>query len=307
MIGRLLSVALRRRHCRRWRTASAAGSFGRCAARWSAFLVATAYPVVYYAHTTNLDISYCFWLLLALYAAIVASESERLAAVDRRSASAAAMALSTKEQGFAFLLPLPFMALAAARTRIDRRGVRCWPAPVLWMIGAGAVDACWSPTTCWSIRSGFVGRIAYLLGHPFGAGLQARLAPVEFALWKGAEGVVYVAASVGRPRRARSGCRCWRWPALGAIAVWRRPRAAVWLLVPAVALYYLSLRGLELITLRYLLPITVVAPILAGGLLALIWACDACAPARWARGRDVALAAARAAQRSRAPSSSTGC
>src|SRR5262245_51885495 len=29
--------------------------FGRRAARWSAFLVATAYPVVYYAHTTNLD------------------------------------------------------------------------------------------------------------------------------------------------------------------------------------------------------------------------------------------------------------
>src|SRR5262245_36752389 len=38
--------------------------FGRSAARWSAFLVATAYPVVYYAHTSNLDIGYCFWLIL---------------------------------------------------------------------------------------------------------------------------------------------------------------------------------------------------------------------------------------------------
>jgi len=52
--------------------------YGVLAARLAAFFVATAYPIVYYAHTTNLDIGYLFWLILALYAAIVAAEGERI-------------------------------------------------------------------------------------------------------------------------------------------------------------------------------------------------------------------------------------
>ncbi|MFN8643942.1 MAG: hypothetical protein U0802_20660 [Candidatus Binatia bacterium] len=55
----------------------------------------------------------------------------------------------------------------------------------------------------------------------------------------------------------------------GGVLVWRRPLAAAWLLLPSVLLYYLSLRGLELITVRYLLPITVVASILVA--VALVW------------------------------------
>ena len=84
-------------------------------------------------------------------------------------------------------------------------------------------------------------------------------------------------AAAGRARQlARpAGARCWR--ACGALRSWRRPRAAVWLLVPSVAQYYLSLRGLELITVRYLLPVTVVALILRRGAAR---ACCAAAAAR---------------------------
>ena len=278
MIGRVMSVA--------FGVGTAALAYGignrllgRDAARWSAFLVATAYPIVYYAHTTNLDIGYCFWLILALYCAIVASCTERRLPWAGLGA-AAAMALATKEQGFAFLLPLPFMALAARARQTGSLRVG-WQPPALWMLGAGAITLLVASNAVVN-PLGFAGRIAYLLGHPLGH-VDARLAPVEFALWKGAHEWVYVqqlwdglSSSLGLPLLALAG--------LGAVAIWRRPRAALWLLVPTVVMYYLSLRGLELITLRYLLPVTVVALILVGGLFADLWARVGRTPARWVVG-----------------------
>ena len=261
MIGRILSVGFGVGV-----TALAYGIglrlFDRTTARWSAFLTATSYPLVYYAHTTNLDISYCFWLILALYAAIRAAETGRWPAAAVLG-MAAALALSTKEQGFAWLLPLPILVWVL---RVRAEGWRALVGSVTWaMLGSGlltllvANNAVVNPL-------GFVGRIAYLLGHPLG-GVQARLAPVEFALWKGAKEWVYVEhlrngldSSLGAPLLALA--------AAGALLAWRRPLSAIWLFAPAILLYYLSLRGLELITLRYLLPITVVAGILVAVALA---------------------------------------
>jgi hypothetical protein len=241
--------------------------FDRATARWSAGLAATAYPLIYYAHTTNLDISYCFWLILALYAAIVAAPQPVQNVPERLwpwavLGVAAAMALSTKEQGFAWLLPLPCMVLAAW---VRRAG---WP--MLWSRPTWTMAAVGMATLLLANNAlvnpyGFASRVAYLLGHPLQP-TEARLAPVEFALWKGAKEWRYVDhLSVGLDSALG-------WPLLalavvGALAVWRRPRAALWLLLPAVSLYYLSLRGLELITVRYLLPINVVALILVAALL----------------------------------------
>jgi hypothetical protein len=239
---------------------------GRAAARWCAFWVATAYPFIFYAHTTNLECSYCFWLLLALYCAIAASESDRRLPWIGLGA-AAAMAVSTKEQGFAFLLPLPCIALAIRIRQRGRRGAG-WPAALLWMIVGGGATLLVAGNVLVN-PLGFVRRLAYLLGHPL-TPIEARLAPVSFALWKGAKEFVYLqqlwdglSSSLGVPVLALA--------ALGAITVWRRPRAALWLLLPSVAFYYLALRGLELITLRYLLPITALAAVLAGGCIADLW------------------------------------
>ncbi|MEO8601639.1 MAG: glycosyltransferase family 39 protein [bacterium] len=227
--------------------------YDRHTGRWAAFFTATAYPLVYYAHTTNLDISYCFWLLLALYAAIVACDTTR-ALPWAVLGVAAALALATKEQGFAWLLPLPIMVWTA-RVRAD--GWRAlWARPTWVMVGAGVLALLLANNALVN-PLGFVGRIAYLLGHPL-THTDARLAPVEFAVWKGAKEWVYVehmwnglSSSLGLPLLAVA--------AIGLLLSWRRPASALWLLVPSIALYYLSLRGLELITLRYLLPVTVVA------------------------------------------------
>ncbi len=255
----------------------AARLFDRVTARWSALLVATAYPIIYYAHTTNLDISYCFWLILALYAAIVAAYPDPADATGPSADAprrggwiswavlgvAAAMALSTKEQGFAWLAPLPVMVLVTRWRQTGRVGV-IWEPPA-WIMGAAGVATLVVANNALVNPLGFASRIAYLLGHPLQP-TEARLAPVEFALWKGAKEWRYVDhlttgldSSLGWPVLALA--------VLGAVAVWRRPRAALWLLVPVLSLYYLSLRGLELITLRYLLPVTVVALILVAALL----------------------------------------
>jgi Dolichyl-phosphate-mannose-protein mannosyltransferase len=273
MIGRLVSVAFGV-GITALAYGIAARLFDRATARWSAFLTATSYPLIFYAHTTNLDISYCFWLILALYAAIRASESGRWPP-GAVLGFAAAMALSTKEQGFAWLLPLPFIVWTL-RGRVD--GWRALVGSITWaMLGGGLLTLVVANNALIN-PMGFVGRVAYLLGHPIG-NVQARLAPVEFALWKGAKEWVYVDhvsngmdSSLGVPLLLLAGC--------GVMLLWRRPLAAVWLLTPVVLQYYLSLRGLELITVRYLLPITVVGGVLVAVTVARL---RAAAQAPWAQ------------------------
>ncbi len=231
---------------------------GRRPARLAAFFVATAYPIIYYTHTSNLDASYLFWLLLAVYAAIVAARSERLLPWLTLGA-AAAMAVSSKEQGFALLLPLPFMTLAPSVRALGWRGLIA--RNNLAMAAAAIVTAAAANNVFYN-PLGFVARIAYLLGRPLEP-VSVRLAPVEFALWKGAKEWVYVRqlwdgveSTLGTPLVLLA--------VLGvAVAVVRYRRAALWLLAPALAHYYLSLRGLDLITLRYLLPISVFLAIFA--------------------------------------------
>jgi len=237
--------------------------YGTLAARLAAFFVATAYPIIYYAHTTNLDIGYLFWLILALFAAVVAAEGERVLPWMVLGV-AAAMAVSFKEQGFAWLLPLPFMVVAArARAAGSLRAL--WSRPVIAMALAAIVTAI-AANNIFFNPLGFASRVAFLLGRPLEP-TTARLAPVEFALWKGGKEWVYLQqlwasleSSLGVPLLLLS---------FGALLlIWRRPRAALWLLVPMISQYYLSLRGLDLIRLRYVLPISVVAAILAAALLA---------------------------------------
>jgi hypothetical protein len=236
--------------------------FGRQAARLAALLVGTAYPIIYYAHTTNLDIGYLFWLVLALYAALRAASSERLGAWAGLGV-AAAMALSTKEQSFAFLLPLPLLAMGARRRRLPASRF-LWNGRVGVMAAAGLATLLVANNVLFN-PLGFVARLAYLLGHPLEP-VAARLAPVEFALWKGAKEWEYLTqlgdaldSALGRPLALLA--------AAGVAAVLRWRLAAAWLLLPALSYYYLSLRGLDLITLRYTLPLQVVAVLLAAGLL----------------------------------------
>lgn len=260
-LGRCLSVV--------FTLGTVAAAYGICrrlsgsqAAGLGAWLVATCYPVVYYAHTMNVDASYLFWLFFALYCAIVASDTDR-GLPWWGFGLAAAMAVSTKEQAFGFLLPLPILALAS-RARVHGIARACWSRAALLMtvaaIGTAVIvnNALFNPL-------GVVARLAFLLGVPLKP-VDVPLKPVAFAWFKGAQEWIHLdqlrdglSSALGGPL------------ALVAIAamvtVWRVRRTGVWLVVPGLAYYYLSLRGQELITMRYSLPLAVLACLLAAVLL----------------------------------------
>ncbi len=249
--------------------------FGRRAARLAAFLVGTCYAVVYYAHTMNVDASYLFWQMLALYCGVCASQTERPLPWAGMG-MAAAMAVSTKEQAFGFLLPLPFIALF-----LRGREEAGWS--VLWSRGTVAMAVAAVGTALLANNAlfnplGLVARLAFLLGHPL-ARVDAPLKPVEFAWFKGALEATYLRQLWQGLRSALSTPIAWLGIA-GAVTVWRRPRAALWLLVPIVSYYYLSLRGQQLITMRYALPLTLLVAVLAAGLLAQLLAIATTATSR---------------------------
>ena len=244
---------------------------GRRAGRLAAWFVATAYPFVFYAHTTNVDPAYLFWLSLALYAAIRAADTRSLAPWGWLGL-AAAMAVATKEQGFGFVLPLPLLALGF-RVRKEGSLRPCWDKPVWWMAAAALVTTVLANNVLYNPR-GFIGRVAFMLGRPLQP-MERALLPVEFRWYKGAQEWTYL-QQVWDGIDSAFGLLLTLLAVIGAVAAWRRPRTAVWLWIPVLCLYYLGLRGLVIapneptlvVTLRYLMPIMVAGAVAAAMLLA---------------------------------------
>lgn len=243
------------------------------AARLAAWLTATAYPLVYYAHTTNQDAAYLCWLTLALWAALVAGQ-ERSRRGHLLLGFAAAMAMATKEQGFAWLLVLPVLLVAAGAAREpgwrspwNRMWRAAWNADVGAGVAAAAVtyavasNAIINPLGVWN-------RFQDLRGHPV-EGLSARLTPVEFSLFKGVPKEMFYVRQLADVVESSLG------PALLVAAVLgilyllvRRPRVAAWLFLPALFYYVLSLRTHDVLALRYVLPLL---PVLAIAAAAVCW------------------------------------
>jgi len=131
---------------------------GRRAGVLAGIAAAANAPLVYYAHTGNLDVPYLFWIAVALL------ELDRVACGERREAQAllaATAAVLTKDQAAAALLlvfPVWLVAIpwTARREPVLRRGlVRAFGlAAAVFALVSGAVV---NPT-------GFRARLAFLLG-----------------------------------------------------------------------------------------------------------------------------------------------
>ncbi|MFI5396487.1 MAG: ArnT family glycosyltransferase [Candidatus Binatia bacterium] len=229
----------------------------------AAWFAATCYPVVYYAHTSNVDASYVFWLTLALYCAMIAGETDAKLPWTGLGL-AAGMAMCTKEQAFGFLLPLPFLALAA-RAHTHGTARAWWSAPALAMAATAVVTVLVADNILFN-PLGFVARLAFLLGHPLKP-IAAPLKPVEFHWFKGAYELTHLrqlAAAMGSGLGVPLTCLI----VVGmAVVVWRAPRRVAWLLLPMLGYYYLSLRGQGAIRIRYCMPLFVVAVIPAAAFL----------------------------------------
>jgi len=255
-------------------------------ARLAAWFIGTAYPMVYYAHTTNQDAAYVFWLTLAIWATIASAQEH-----DKRwpfvlLGIAAGMAMATKEQGFALLLVLPpLLASVLYRVQADSLAVamRLWRST--W--NRGTRSALLASVVTFAVASnaiinpqGVINRVLDLTGHPT-KGMSSRLTPLKFSLFKGIDKEIWYVGQLGDAVESTFG-----WPlaivGLAGLAylLVRRRRAALFLLVPALAYYFISLRTHDLLMLRYALPLF---PILA---LAAAAACTALL----ARARQVGFA-----------------
>jgi len=239
---------------------------GRNVARLAAWLVGTSYPMIFYAHTTNQDAAYVFWLALAMWAVIVAGEE-----MSRRwpfvvLGVAAAMAMATKEQGFGLLLVLPLLLAWQMYRAVPSEvsGARRWVA-ALWNGGSLALVVATLVTTLIANNAlinpqGVINRILDLTGHPV-PGISSRLTPIKFSLFKGIDKELWYLRQLVDVTESSFGLPIFALAVVGLIyLVVAQRRAALLLLVPALAYYVVSLRTHDLLALRYALPLL---PILA--------------------------------------------
>jgi hypothetical protein len=137
---------------------------GKRAGVWTAALATTCVPLVYYAHTSNLDVPYLFWgclAVLAIVQAVARSDPQRL----RRAAVLAALSVGTKDQAYALFVgavPLALVLWVAldpdARRRARPLTARTLGAAVTCAAVLALVDGpLYNPV-------GFGRRLAYLAG-----------------------------------------------------------------------------------------------------------------------------------------------
>jgi len=248
---------------------------GRPAGILAAWFTATAYPIVYYAHTTNLDAAYLFWLTLGLWATIAATDGAGRWAFVALGV-AAAMAMATKEQGYALVLAYAVLIAVyawRAQPAATPPGARAWRS--VWNPGTRAGLAAAVVTMALASNAlinpqGAVNRFLNLAGREV-PGVTARFTPVELALFKGGakewqylrQAADALDSSLGLPLLVAA------LAGLVFVAV-ARPRARLRLLLPVIAYYFVSLRTHDLIMLRYTLPLQVLLAVAAAALCAAV-------------------------------------
>lgn len=91
------------------------------AAAWSALLTALLAPLAYYGKTSNLDVPYLFWTLLAVWQYLRIVHTQRLRNYAAFGACVA-LAVATKDQAYGFFVLTPIvLAVALARHRTAGR------------------------------------------------------------------------------------------------------------------------------------------------------------------------------------------
>lgn len=219
---------------------------GRLEAFLAAFLTAVAYPVVYYAHTLNVDVMYLALGALALAFAFAAANRR----CGRRLALAsmmAALAIATKDQAYGwFLLTIPFVLLRW--TSWSPRPNAPFPIrAVVFSLVAGGV------TYALAIGIPFdTAGVKAHLDHIFGAGSEAyQLYPKSWV------GQVELAHEVGLHVLDAMGAPLLLFAIAGLVAMARKNKVALGaILVPALSYHLSFLAPIRYCYQRFTLPIT---------------------------------------------------
>jgi hypothetical protein len=232
------------------------GSRGGWLAGW---FFATLFPIVFYAHTTNVEAPLIFWTMLAFYGAarVYVRSEDRLGMMLFGAASA--MALSTKEQALGLLIWLPLIILIRhfRRQHVEGKNFRL-PAGT-WaglMVAAGLFVVMnvivFNP-------SGFWHRVQFLT-HSLPDDLRKQYVPYYFPIiFEMPKHFDIEIAHLQRTMEIVADSMGWPLLVVAALGCLARGwhSAALFFIAPAVGYYFISGRSFFILTARYLLPLTV--------------------------------------------------
>lgn len=239
--------------------------FGRNAGVAAALTTALCYPYVYYSHTTNVEVPYVFWLLVAFLGAARLAEGDYARRWWFALGAGAAMSVATKELGAGFFIALPLVIVVASLVRgtplreILRGGVL-----------AGATTVCVVLVANLAILNplGFARRVGFLT-QSLPAEVALQYAPYYFPIDLGAgrdwASEVAQLELAGDRLLTSVGLPVTLFAIAGVlVALVRRPWWAVLALGASTTFYMLGARAMLSLSIRYVLPIAVVTCIFAG-------------------------------------------
>ncbi len=240
-------------------------SFGRRCALAGAILTALCYPLVYYAHTTNVEAPYVFWLMLAFFSAVRLTETEPGRWPWLLLGIGTAMSVASKELAAGFFLGLPPVILF-----VHWRSAR--PMGELFR---GAMIAVASCAAVFVIANngvlnplGLMHRLAFLT-HRLPKEIALRYAPYYFPIDLGGyRGLQVETAQLGLATHQILESLGWLTGLAAiaglAIALAKRPAWAALALFGILGFYLVGLKAMLSLSLRYVLPISVLGSMLAG-------------------------------------------
>jgi hypothetical protein len=211
-------------------------AFGWRAGLFAAAVWALAAPIVFYSKTANVDVPYLMWLAFSLVFFLRVLDGGSVVDYVCWSA-AAAFAICTKDQAYAFCLLMPVIVLHAMwrANRQARLSHSLWRAVTDRRIGAAAVTALVLFVLCHNLvfnAAGFMVHVRWITGRPseyyraFEPTVRGRLSLLGLTL--------------------QLIERSWGWPLcvvsaagmIAALATARHRRIAICLLVPMASYYF---------------------------------------------------------------------
>lgn len=241
----------------------AATLFGASAGLIAAVLATGTYPLVYYAHTANVDMPLLFWLALTVATLLAWADrsSNRAAAL---CGIAAGMALFTKEQSVGMLAAVPLIWFLRSRSVKDLEWRAATKQIALAVVGFIAVTVLVG--NLWRNPAGFVNRWRFLLGV-LPEELSERYDPLVLhnpaVFSRGAEidNLLEWADMVVHGLTLPVTLLC----LAGVVwTLWRHPRQAAVPLLLGVSYYLISLRTLGAVSAHYTMPLLFSLIILGG-------------------------------------------
>jgi len=231
----------------------------------AAWFLATAFPVVFYAHTTNVDAALLFWCSIAVYGAarVFTREGDRLGMLV--FGAAASMALSTKEYALGLMVSLALLMFGRQLMRRRASASAPWLPPG-WLAGLALSIAVFvvmngivvNPLGMWhrvlfltdsmpeSLRLEYAPRFSHV-GSASLKDSATEIAQLLSTLRESADSIGWAAALAA---------------GVGLIFFgWRLP--GLFFALAALGYYFASLRSLEMLQVRYVLPLSMLATALA--------------------------------------------